>query len=62
MKRINSFFNVIEDNNIFNNKKFTDCEDYSSFSIVYISQYNRYFSMINAKCNGNKNIYFYVIR
>ena len=61
MKRINSFFNVIEDNNIFNNKKFTDCEDYSSFSIVYISQYNRYFSMINAKCNGNKNIYFFML-
>ena len=40
MKRMNSFFEVIEDDIFFNGKQFTDCEDYSSFSIVYISQYS----------------------
>ena len=61
MKRMNSFFEVIEDDIFFNGKQFTDCEDYSSFSIVYISQYNQYFSMINANCNGKNNIYFFLL-
>jgi len=61
MKRINSFFEVIEDDNIFNGKQFKDCEGYTSFSISYISQYNKYFTMINAKCNGNDNIYFFML-
>ena len=61
MKRMNSFFEVIEDDIFFNGKQFTDCEDYSSFSIVYISQYNQYFTMINANCNGKNNIYFFLL-
>jgi hypothetical protein len=61
MKRINSFFEVIEDGNIFHGKQFTDCKNYSSFSIVYISQYNKYSTMINANCSGKDSIYFFLL-
>ena len=61
MKRINLDFKTIEDDNIFDGKQFINCEEYSSFSIVYISQYNQYSVMINAKCNSKDNINIFML-
>ena len=62
MKRINSFSQEIEDDNIFHGKQFTECKNYSLFSIVYISQYNKNSTMINANCSGkDSKVFFWVI-
>ena len=61
MKRINLDFEAIEDSDIYNGKQFINCENYSSFSIVYISQYKQYSVMINAKCNENDNINIFML-
>ena len=61
MKRINLNFETIEDSDIYNGKQFINCENYSSFSIVYISQYKQYSVMINAKCNENDNINIFML-
>ena len=31
MKRIDSNFNIIDDDDLFNGKEFSDCTDYSTF-------------------------------
>ena len=61
MKRINLDFEIIADNDIYNGKQFINCEQYSSFSIVYISQYKQYSVMINAKCNEKDNINIFML-
>ena len=50
MKRIDSNFNIIEDNN-FNGITFSGYSFYNTFSIIYISQYNVYSAIINSMNN-----------
>ena len=55
MKRIDSSFNVIHENDI-SNEKFFGCSDYKAFSIIYISEYNVYSIIIHLNCNGKNNV------
>ena len=61
MKRIDLNFNLIDDNNIFNGKQFLNCEEYSKFSITYISQNNQYFLLVDTKCDRNSYIKFFML-
>ena len=55
MKRIDSDFNIIEDNDIFNPKEFSGCTDFSTFSIIYISDIQVYSIMLNTICSNNED-------
>ena len=52
MKRIDSNFNIIDDDNLFNGKQLDYCTDYRTFSVVYISEYDIYSNLAYFKCNG----------
>ena len=55
MKRIDSDFNILEDNDIFNPKEFSGCTDFSTFSIIYISDIQVYSIMLNTMCSNNED-------
>ena len=57
MKRINSDFNMI-DYDLFDGKEYSDCSDYTTFSIVYLSDYDVYANIMNANCDNNEYIRF----
>ena len=61
MKRLDENFNVIEDNDIYVGKQFLNCEQYTLFSITYISKYNEYSIFINANCNNNFGIKIFML-
>ena len=56
----NFFFNNISANfdkneEVYKLKKFSGCENLSLFSIVYISNSNAYYLMVNSKCNSDQD-------
>ena len=61
MKRLDEDFNVIEDNDIYNGRQFLNCQQYTSFSITYISKYKEYSIMINAFCNNKFGIKIFML-
>jgi hypothetical protein len=61
MKRFDENFNIIEDNDIYNGKQFMNCEQYTSFSIIYISQYKEYSIIINTNCDNDSGIKIFML-
>ena len=61
MKRVDENFNIIEDNDIYAGKQFLNCEQYTSFSITYISKYKKYSIIINANCNNDFGIKIFML-
>ena len=60
MKRIDSDFNIIDDD-LFNGKEYSDCSDFTTFSIVYLEELNIYSNIMNANCEGEKHIRFFML-
>ena len=54
-KRVDKTFNVINDECIYE-KKFTNCYEYSYFSVIYYSKIGQYSGIIQLKCNERRNI------
>ena len=61
MKRLDENFNIIDDNDIYVGKQFLNCEQYTSFSITYISKYKEYSIFINANCNNDFGIKIFML-
>lgn len=55
MKRIDSEFNIISEE-LFNEEHFLNCNNLTSFSIVYLSKCEVYSNIIHSICNNNENI------
>ena len=57
MKRFNENFDLIEDNNIYNGVKISNCDNFSFFSIVYLISYKVYSIFINTQCSNDNSDY-----
>jgi hypothetical protein len=61
MKRIDSDFNIIEEDDLFNGKEYSDCNDFTTFSIIYLEELNIYSNIMNANCEGEQHIRFFML-
>ena len=50
MRRLDINCNVIDDDNNILKRRFSDCDQYDFFSIIYISNYNVYSGIFNSNC------------
>ena len=50
MRRLDINFNLIDDDNNFLKRSFSNCYDLDFFSIIYISNYNAYSGIFNSNC------------
>ena len=60
MMRIDSNFNIIEDNT-FNGIQFDGVSNYNTFSIIYISQYNVYSAIMSSKKDSQQNMRIFML-
>ena len=50
LRRLDINFNLVDDDNNFLKRSFSDCYNYDYFSIIYISNYNVYSGIFNSNC------------
>ena len=54
--RVDTNFNIINDDNVINKTKFSNCYTYNYLSIIYVSKYKQYSALIDGTCDGGNFI------
>jgi len=52
INRIDTDFNIINDDNVISKTSFSNCYTYNYFSIIYISKYKQYSALFDCNCQG----------